>query len=420
MNVRIHKSEPAGLVRIPASKSYTIRAALCAAMASGHSLLRRPLASDDADAVFGCLETLGAIVDRSADSVAIDGGALHAPSVPLWCNESAATMRFLMAVAATLPGTTVLRCAPSLARRPMGPLCEALAHVGAECAVDPTDGAATIHGVVPVAGNVTMRGDVSSQYVSALLLSAPLYPAGLEVRLETPLVSKRYVDMTRACMSAFGVDVKASVDGRGFDVPVGGYTAAEYLVEGDWSAAAAMLALGAAAGSARIAGLNSQSLQADIVMLDVVERCGASFAWSDDSLDVARVQMRPFEIDMSGAIDLLPVTMALAATAPGATTVRGIARARDKESDRVAAMTDGLRNMGVTVDAQQDLVKVWGGAARGAVVSSYGDHRIAMAFGVLGAVVGGTTVLDAGCVGKTYPDFWNDLQRLGVRLEYDE
>ena len=420
MNARIHRSEPVGTVKVPTSKSYTIRAALCAAMAPGYSLIRQPLESDDTGAAFACLEALGATVTRSDDSVEIQGGTLHSPAGPLWCNESAATMRFLMALAAAIPGTTVLQCAPSLARRPMSQLCEALSQLGAECHVDRSDGTVTVHGVLPHRASVTLPGDLSSQYVSALLLSGPLYPEGMEVTLETPLVSSRYVDMTLSCMKAFGVEVDVIGTHHSYLVPAGGYIAANYEVEGDWSAAAPFLALGGACGAVGVLGLRPQSLQADVLMLTLLKEYGASVTRDLDFVHVKRSTHCPFEVDISEAIDLLPVAMVLGATARGTTTIRGVARARDKESDRVAAMTDGLRKMGVELDIREDSLTLEGGAAHGAVVSSYGDHRIAMAFGVLGAVVGDATVLDAECVGKTYPGFWRDMQRLGVQVDYDE
>ncbi|MFW6056314.1 MAG: 3-phosphoshikimate 1-carboxyvinyltransferase [Chloroflexota bacterium] len=420
MNVRIHRSEPCGAVKVPTSKSYTIRAALCAAMAPGYSLIRRPLESDDTNAALACLEALGATVTRLEDSVAIEGGSLRAPAGPLWCNESAATMRFLMALAAAVPGTTVLRCAPSLARRPMSQLCDVLSQLGAACEVDRTDGAVTVHGVQPHRAGIAMQGDLSSQYVSALLLSGPLYPAGLRITLRTPLVSSRYVDMTLGCMKAFGVTVEVIGPHKSYLVPAGGYSATGYEVEGDWSAAAPILALGAVSGAAGVLGLSPQSLQADVLMLTLLKQYGASVTRDFDSVFVKRSGHCPFEIDISEAIDLLPVAMVLGATARGVTTIHGIARARDKESDRVAAMVDGLHKMGVELDTKEDSVTLKGDAAHGAVVSSYGDHRIAMAFGVLGAVVGDTTVLDAECVAKTYPDFWKDMQHLRVQVDYDE
>ncbi len=409
-----------GTVKVPTSKSYTIRAALCAAMAQGYSLIGQPLESDDTSAAFQCLEALGATVTRSDDSVGIEGGTLHAPAGPLWCNESAATMRFLMALAAAIPGTTVLQGAPSLLRRPMSPLCKVLSQVGAQCDVETSGGSVTVTGAPLRAPRVTMRAGVSSQYVSALLLSGPLFPAGLSVSLQTPPVSRRYVDMTLACMKTFGVEVGVAGDDHAFVVPPGGYRPTRYEVEADWSAAAPLLVLGVLRGAVGVYGLTPRSLQADVLMLELLTKYGASVFPGEESVYVKASAHYPFEADISEAIDLLPMAMVLGSTGRGRTTIHGIARARDKESDRVAAMADGLHKMGVELDVKEDSVTMKGGAAHGAVVSSYGDHRIAMAFGVLGAVVGDTTVLEAECVAKTYPFFWKDMERLGVQVDYDE
>ncbi len=420
MRTLIAQSRAGGVVRAPGSKSYSIRAAVCAAVADGESVLENVLEADDAAAVLECVTTLGAQASRAADGLHIRGGALHTTNAGLRCRESAATLRFLMGIAATIPGATMFHCAPSLARRPVMPLVEAIQQLGAACDVDTATGAVTVVGIPVGNGRVRLRGDVSSQFLSALLLSGPRYDEGLEIELETPLVSERYVMMTMECMRAFGADVRSSADARSFSVLPGGYTPRRYIVEGDWSAASALLALGALAGDVTVAGLNPSSLQADTAIVALLRDMNASVTTSAEGLRVRRSRLKAVRVDLSGAIDLLPVAAALGAAAEGITTLTGIARARDKESDRVAAMVAGLQRMGVAVEVGDNHISVHGGGAGGAVVSSAGDHRIAMAFGVLGAVVGDVVVEGAECVNKTYPEFWADLQRLGVEVQLDE
>lgn len=420
MRALVRQSRAGGVVRAPGSKSYSIRAAVCAAMADGESVLQGVLEADDTAAILECVAALGAKVSRAADGLHVHGGTLRATDAGLRCRESAATLRFLMGLAATIPGATTFHCAPSLARRPVVPLVDAMQQLGAACDVDTATGTVTVVGIPGGNGRVRLRGDVSSQFVSALLLSGPRYDEGLEIELDTPLVSERYVMMTMECMQAFGVDVRASADARSFSVLPGRYTPQRYVVEGDWSGAAALLALGALAGDVTVAGLNPSSLQADTALVGLLRDMNVNLTESGEGIRVWCSRLKAVRTDLSGAIDLLPVAAVLGAAAEGVTTLTGVARARDKESDRVAAMADGLQRMGVAVEVGDNHLSVHGGGAGGAVISSAGDHRIAMAFGVLGAVVGDVVVEGAECVNKTYPEFWAELQRLGVEVQLGE
>ena len=221
-------------------------------------------------------------------------------------------------------------------------------------------------------------------------------------------------------MCLFGVEVETESAGDAYFVPGGAYVPGLYAVEGDWSGAAGLLALGAVAGDVTVAELHATSLQADVAMLDLLALFGAPVHCSDGAVQVRQSTLTPCAFEISGAIDLLPVACALGAVAPGTTVLTGIARARDKESDRVAAMAEGLTRLGVRVDVDRDEMRIFGGAAHGGVVSAAGDHRIAMAFGILGAAIGDVTVDGAECVSKTYPEFWDVLAGLGVKVTFDE
>ena len=420
MKALITRSSARGHIRAPGSKSYTIRAALCAAMAPGESVLEGTLEADDGAAILDCIAAFGADVSHQPDGVHIQGGTLSASQSPLQCRESAATLRFLMSLASTIPGQTILHCAPSLARRPVAPLADAIRQLGVACDVEPDSGSVTIAGKRSLQGSVRCPGNVSSQFLSAFLLAGPRYEEGFNIELETPAVSERYVAMTIQCMRSFGVTVEGDPSSSRFRTVPGGYLPQTYAIEGDWSAASAILALGALGSSVTITGLNSLSLQADTAMLTLLRDMGVHLVEDSHGITIAQASLRATTMDLSIAIDLLPVASALAATAHGTTTFTGIRRARDKESDRVAAMANGLRAMGIKVDVGEDHFSVTGGNPTAAVVSSAGDHRIAMAFGLLGTVTGGTVVEGAECVSKTYPDFWTDLQRLGIEVRLHE
>jgi 3-phosphoshikimate 1-carboxyvinyltransferase len=194
---------------------------------------------------------------------------------------------------------------------------------------------------------------------------------------------------------------------------------ATYQVEGDWSQASYLLALGALTGEALVTNLNAESLQGDRVILRYLQKMGARFSQRGGSTMVSRWPLRAIKADLSDAIDLLPTMAVLAATADGESEFSGIARARIKESNRVVALTEELAKMGIRVIEEQDVLKVIGGQQRGAVIDCRDDHRLAMAFGILGAAVGNITIIGAESVAKTYPDFWSVLQNLGAKVELD-
>jgi 3-phosphoshikimate 1-carboxyvinyltransferase len=259
----------------------------------------------------------------------------------------------------------------------------------------------------------TLPGDVSSQFVSALLLISPLAPDGVKIRLTTPLESKSYVLMTLECLKAFGIAVDAAPTLDEFEIISQVYQPAIYKVEGDWSSASYFLALGAVADGVEVANLNPASLQGDRVMLDLLRDMGAVVEVKPDSIAVRKSRLRGIRADLSNCIDLLPTMAVLAAEAEGVSQFVGIERARLKESNRVAAVKEGLERMGVEVGEAKDTLTVVGTGSRGAVIDSHDDHRIAMAFSILGALTGDTVIDGAECVNKTFPRFWDILRSIG-------
>ena len=420
MEARIAKSRAVGVVRPPGSKSYTIRAVLCAALADGSTTVHGALQSDDSSAILSCVRGLGARADDADGQIMIRGLGGSARSSELHCGESGATFRFLLAIAAAMPVRTIVRCAPSLARRPVRPLLASLEELGAMCELDSASGTVTVIGTTRRGGDVRLKAGVSSQFLSGLLLSGPLYPEGLDVHLDAPTVSQRYVAMTLQTMYAFGAKVEVSEGGRHYRVAPAKYRSTEYIVEADWSAAAPLLALGAMGGDVIVEGIGAESLQADVRALVLLRSAGARLEPVQGGFRATGASLRAYEMYIDDAIDLLPIGCAVGAVAQGNSVVRGIERARDKESDRVAAMEDGLNRCSVPVSVEKNRMLVTGGSARGSRVSSFNDHRVAMAFGVLGSATGGMIVEDAGCVAKTYPGFWDDLCSLGVEVERSE
>ena len=418
MKVKISRSNISGTVRAPASKSYTIRALVCAGLASGESLIENPLDAEDTNATRRVLRGLGVIInDKDSDCWRVRGGALKASGRPLFCGDSAATLRFMAAVCAGIPGLHHLVPGPSLARRPITPLLDTLNRLGASCAVE--NGAVVIHGDQAEGGQLDIPGDISSQFISALLLLAPRLKHGLTLELSSPPVSRPYLEMTRECLGAFAVQTEATPDHRHIEVSHQEYKPASYSVEGDWSSASYLLALGAVSGEVTVTGLNSESFQGDRIVLQCLRQMGASVVAAPGATTVRQSGLNAVSINLADCIDLLPTLAVLAALARGTSVFTGIRTARLKESNRVMALCQGLSRMGIKVIEEEDTLSISGGKPSGAVIDSFGDHRIAMAFGVLATAVGNVAIDTGECVAKTYPGFWQTLSQLGVLVEIE-
>ena len=419
MKISISKSDISGRVAAPGSKSYTLRGLMCAALVQGESELVRPLGSDDTEAAISVLEQVGINVRQETGRWLVEGGSFRTADADLFCRESAVTLRFMTAISALLPGKHRLTAGPTLARRPVGQLVEALRQLGVNCSSE--------NGLPPVAveggglrgGSTELPGDVSSQFVSALLVAAPLAAEGVTIRLSTPLESTPYVLMTLDCMQWFGVSVAFSEAHDVFEVARQRYHPTRYEVEADWSSASYPLALGAMSGSVEVSHLSTESLQGDRAILDILREMGASVIVSGNTVRVERSQLQAITTDLGDCTDLLPTVAALAAVADGTSTLSGLRRARIKESDRVSAVRQGLERMGIGVVEEEDRLLIAGGRPQGGVIDSHDDHRIAMAFALLGNVAGDTVIESAECVSKTWPEFWEVFAGIGGKVKSD-
>jgi 3-phosphoshikimate 1-carboxyvinyltransferase len=447
MKVSISKSELKGKVSVPSSKSLTIRGLMCAALAKGESELINPLVSEDTKAAANVLRQIGVRIQMGDGLWRVIGGTFRVPTGDLLCGESATTMRFMTAICSLIPGRHRLVGGPSLSKRPMRSLVEALDMLGIK---GTTEGKTTppviIDGGTLKGGLTELPGNISSQFISALLLIAPFSQKETQIRLTTPMTSKPYVLMTLRCLRQFGINVSTEFDK--FVVKRQRYQPARLQIEGDWSSASYFLALGAMSDGIEVENLSTASLQGDRMILDFLRSMGAKVRIAGNSVTVSRGDLRGIKADFSDCIDLFPTVAVLAALAEGKSEFTGIERARIKESNRVAAVKEGLERIGVAVTGDREQLTItglmtpepvaddkeeeeaekgaggaedtWSRLARllkPAVIDSYDDHRIAMAFGVLGAIVGGVTINRAECVAKTFPDFWDALKKVGGKVE---
>ena len=417
MRALLSKSEIKGKVRAPSSKSYTIRGLMCAALAKGNSEIIHPLGSDDTEAAQGVLTKIGVKIAEDEDSWRVTGDNFHQPEGELFCRESAATLRFMTAICSLVPGECRLTASPSLLRRPIKPLIQALQQLSSD--VSHRNKSVIIKGGKLKGGLAEMPGNISSQFVSALLLISPFADKGVKIKLTTPLESKPYVLMTLECLNTFSIKVRHSPDLKEFQISKQTYQPARYEVEGDWSSASYLLALGALCGDVEVENLNPRSLQGDKAILDFLKDMGASVTLRKDTIKAQKSRLKAIRADLTDCIDLLPTVAVLAAVAEGTSEFTGIKRARLKESDRVAAVKEGLSRMGIKVTEGMDKLVITGSVPKGAAIDSKGDHRMAMAFALLGAVVGGTTIEGAECVSKTYPEFWDILKGIGGKVRLD-
>ncbi len=414
---------PDATVQVPGSKSITNRALLVAALAAGRSTLRGVLFADDTEAMLGCLHSLGIglTVDREAATIVVEGcaGALPPASGPLDARMAGTVGRFLPAVLATGTGTYLLDGSGQLRSRPLGPLVGALRSLGAEVHERGAPGCLPLEivgrGPDTLGSTVALAADVSSQFLSGLMLAAPLWPQGLEISLTTTAVSRPYLDMTAAVMAAFGAHAEVGADR--IVVAPGSYRAADYLVEPDASAASYFFAAAAVTGGrVRVEGLGRSPLQGDAAFVDVLATMGATVERDDHATTVTgppRGTLAGIEVDLADLSDVAPTLAAVAAFASSPTRIGGIGFIRRKESDRIGAVVHELRRLGVDAEEEPDgMVIRPTGAITPATVATYDDHRLAMSFAVIGLVHPGVVIADPGVVAKTFPTFWSVLDTL--------
>ncbi|WP_100958908.1 3-phosphoshikimate 1-carboxyvinyltransferase [Bosea sp. FBZP-16] len=402
-----------GRVMPPGSKSITNRALLVAALAKGTSRLSGALKSDDTRYMAQALRDMGVTIDEpdATSFIVTSDGRLKAPAGPLFLGNAGTATRFLTAAAALVDGTVVVDGDEHMRKRPILPLVEALTRLGVAISAPSGCPPVTIQGQGGFEGGlVEVDGGLSSQYVSALLMAGACARSPVDVVLTGQEIGARgYVDLTLATMRAFGAEVSEPASG-GWRIPPTGYAATDYLIEPDASAATYLWAAEVLTGGAIDLGVPASAFtQPDARAHELI----------------AAFPNLPAEIDGSQMQDAVPTLAVLAAFNRKPVRFTRIANLRVKECDRVAALAQGLSRIraGLGVEEGDDLLVASDPALAGqtlpAEIDTFADHRIAMSFALAGLKIGGVTILDPGCVAKTYPDYWRALGSLGVRFEGD-
>lgn len=409
------------VVELPGSKSYTNRALLVAALARGQSTITDALASDDTRYMLAALRALGVTVEeRDAHTYVVTGagGPFPAREAELFIGNAGTAARFLTAAVALGQGTFTIDGSEAMRTRPIEPLIEGLRQLGVNIASRFDNGCppVDVHASGLAGGRAVMRGDISSQYFSALLMAAPYAAADVEVAVDGDLVSAPYVTMTLSTMAEFGVRAERLDESDGgdrvFRVPAGQhYEARTYAVEPDASAASYFFCAAAVTGSRLVVPrLGSRSAQGDLGLLEVLERMGCRVEVGEDRIELeGPPQLRAVEADFSQMGDVATSLMAIAPFADGPTTVRGIAQTHYEESDRPVAAATELRRMGIEVEDEWDSVTIQPGMPQPASIETYHDHRMAMAFAITGLRAPGIRITNPGTTAKTFPEFFDVL-----------
>lgn len=413
--VTLSPATPRGEIRVPPSKSSAHRAILCAALSRGRSVVDYIDLSADILATLRAAAALGASVRPHPGGVIIDGThTFRDRQAEIYCGESGSTLRFLAPIAAAGGLTCTFTGSGRLPERPLDTLLQLLREHGVACETDGTHSLPlTISGKLK-GGTFHLPGDISSQYITGLLLALPLCEEDSEIILTSPLQSAGYVDLTLQMLSSFSVHVEKTQDG--WRIPGGqAFRAHNLMVEGDWSAAAFFLTAGALNGEVTVRGLNRRSMQGDRACKALLAQCGSHLRWSGDTLTSKGFSLGAVDIDAGQIPDLVPILAVLGAYCEGDMRIYNAARLRLKESDRLQSTAAGLQALGIPVSQTADSLTIHGGhPVRGGYVEGCNDHRIVMAFSIAALRADDHVIIsDAQSIHKSYPSFFEDYVKIG-------
>ena len=412
MNKTLDPRPIGGRIEAIPSKSHCHRLLICGALADRPSEIYCPRTSADLDATVSCLNALGAKIDYVNQTYRVQ--PITEPQYgTLDCGESGSTLRFLVPVVAALGcgGEFVLH--GRLANRPLSPLQELLEEKGISF-TRPAPDRLVVSGKLS-GGEYALAGNVSSQFITGLLLALPLLQGDSCIRLTTALESRPYVELTVAVLRLFGLRMPPYA--QGWSIPGGQcyHSPGMFRAEGDWSNAAFWLCAGGVSRPVEVVGLDPQSTQGDRAIAKILEDFGAKVEWEGEILRVSPAPLKAQKIDVRDIPDLVPPIALLGACAEGCTRICGATRLRLKESDRLESICGAIRSLGGRAEVTEDGLKIWGGKLFGGRVRSCNDHRIAMLGAVASSVCSASVmVIGAEAVDKSYPDFWEDLESLQV------
>ncbi|MEA2013764.1 MAG: 3-phosphoshikimate 1-carboxyvinyltransferase [Thermodesulfobacteriota bacterium] len=411
---------PAATVSVPGSKSYTQRALTIAALAEGKSCLHNVLMSEDTEHLTNALRCLGADIVTADHYMIVEGtgGSIKNPHRRITVGNNGTALRFLTALAALGEDRYIIDGNPRLRERPIRPLLDALQilGVGGRSLYNQGYPPVTIEGGGIGGGAITFAHAESSQYISSILISAPYARDTVTINLQGTTVSLPYINMTTDVMEHFGVKVTKTGEERYIVHAPQRYTGTRYMIEGDVSSASYFfLAAALCKRRIRVLNINPNTIQGDIAFLDIMELLGCHIERGNDWIEVAAgkgLNQGEYVFTMRDMPDMVPTLAVLSAFRPGRTVITDVAHLRLKESNRIEALVKGLNRINIDAKELTDGLAIDGGIPCGAEIETYNDHRIAMSFAIAGLATKGITIKDKTCVDKSFPGFWDELDKL--------
>lgn len=401
-------------VEAPPSKSYTQRALIIASLARGKSVVKNPLFSDDTAYMVSALKQFGIdIVKKGGDLVVYGtGGNLKSPDKPIFVGNAGTAMRFLSAFASLAKGETTITGDKRMQQRPIQDLLDALQQLGVK--------SESLNGCPPikiygnfVGENAKLRGNISSQYLSSILMCAPYAKKAVTINIAGNLTSKPYIDITLDVMKNFGVGVKNQNYKRFTIKNTKKYEPRTYKIEGDASSASYFFAAAAITrGRVMVKNINPSSKQGDIKFLEILKRMGCGVRKGKDFVEVKGESLKGIDVEMSNMPDIVPTLAVTSVFADGPTIIRNVANLKYKETDRLKALAFELRKIGANVEERQGGLAIKRKRLQKAVIETYNDHRMAMSFAIAGLAVNGIRIKNPNCVAKSFPDFWEKFNLL--------
>ncbi len=415
MNITFSGGEANGTVSPPASKSYTHRAIVMAALSGGKCVIRNPLDSFDTKATANAVRSMGATVDWTEKQITVKTDGIHAPDRTIDVLNSGTTMRLMTGISALFDSTVTITGDESIRKRPMGPLLDALEDCGVKC--ESNNGKAPISITGPVkGGRIEIDGSISSQFVSSMLMMSPLIGKSTDIILKGKTVSQPYIDITISMMKKFGIDVIKT--DSGYHIEPQPYIPCDFTVPTDFSSAAFPLVAGGLSGKVSVKGLDMNDPQGDKKIVEILKMTGCTVGIDGDVITCSRNgRPKACDIDISDVPDLFPIAAVLLSTADGTSRLYGAPQLRFKESDRINSVETMLGTLGADIRGTDDGCVINGvKRLRGGRIDHRGDHRLMMAASVASLVSDNPVSMeDDGCWNVSYPDFTEQMRSLGIR-----
>ena len=419
MKCKIEKSKISGEVNCPANKSYTHRAIFLSALSDGKSIIKKVLHSNDTSATISACRAFGVDVNESDDTVTIEnsiGSTVQGSMIN--AQNSGTTLRIATAIAALSGGNTELTGDDSLKKRPMRPILDSLENLG--ITTESNDGKPPITIKGKIDGNyVNIKGDISSQFISALLIIAPRLESGLTIEIDGNVVSKPYIDLTITTMKKFGVNVKVVEPYKKYSILHQIYQPTTFIVPSDFSNLALLLSANILLGDSLKIKISLGDLpQGDEAIVDILEQMGVNVTLDSETITTKSPELLDGgKFDLSNTPDLLPALAILVLKCKTQIEIFNVKHARYKETDRIAIICNELKKIGVVVTEKEDgMILKKGDLINGVELNAHDDHRLFMAFSIVGMLIGDCTVTDPDSASVSYPDFISDMQNCGARM----